>query len=246
MLEAIAQQAPLYQEYRVIWDDGSTHWLAARGQVRCNQQDGSTRMMGITIDITQQKWLEEELRLTQELSQAIVEAASLSAGLEATLQQMCSAIDWDFGEAWLPKAGQPQSDEVLTLDCTCYGSDPRLQNFIQASRALALPMNVALPGRAWASQQSEWLLDLAQATPEQFVRVELARATGLKTALGLPIIVEGQTIAIFLFFSFTPRQQDDRVTYLLSTLTERISATIQRKRVEEKLQESHTPAANGV
>ena len=238
--EAIAHQTPLSQEYRVIWKDGSTHWMTAKGQVRRDKLDGSDHLIGITIDITPQKWLEEELRLTQELSQVIVEATNLSTGLEAVLQRMCAAIGWNFAEAWLPKPGLSRTDpEVLTLSCICGGDDPRLHAFVEASRSLSLPMNVALPGRVWASQQSEWLLDLPQTTPKQFIRVDLARAAGLKTSFGIPIVVEGQTIAIFVFFSFTPRQQDDRATHLLSTLTDRLSATIQRKRVEEKLQESY-------
>ncbi len=244
-LEAIAHQVPLAQQYRVIWDDGSIHWLAARGKVRHEPLDSSDHLVGFTIDITQQKWLEEELRLTQELSQAIVEASSLSAGLEAILQRMGTAIAWDFAEAWQPKPGLPQAGlakpeaAVLTLHCTYGSADRRMQDFVKASQALALPMNMALPGRIWASQQSEWLLDLSQAAPEQFIRGELARAAGLKTTVGVPIVVEGQTIAIFLFFSFTLRPQDDRVTHLLESLTNRLSATIQRKRAEEQLQESY-------
>ena len=236
MLDAITHQTPLHQEYRVIWDDGSIHWLSARGQVRRDRQDGDDHMIGTTIDITQQKWLEEELRLSQELNQAIIEASSLSAGLEVVLRRMCAAIDWDFAEAWLPA---PEG-EFLRLNCTCCGCDPRVQDFVSLSRSLSLPMNVALPGRVWAAQQPEWLLDLPQASSEQFIRVEAARAAGLQTAVGVPILVEGQTIAIFLFYSFTPRAQDDRVIHLLSALTDRLSATIQRKRAEEKLQESHT------
>jgi PAS domain S-box-containing protein len=243
-LEAIAHQVPLSQEYRVVWDDGSTHWLAARGKVRHDPLDGSDHLVGFTIDITQQKWLEEELRLTQELSQAIVEATGLLSGLAAILQRMTTAIAWDFAEAWLPKPGLPQPGldkpaAALTLQCTCRGDDRRLQDFVKASQALVLPMHMALPGRIWASQQSEWLLDLSQVTPEQFIRGELARAAGLQTTFGVPIVVEGQTIAIFLFFSFTLRPQDDRVTHLLKSLTDRLSATIQRKRAEEQLQESY-------
>ena len=49
-------------EYRVIWPDGNTHWINARGDVIFDEHGVPTNTMGILQDITQQKELEQELR----------------------------------------------------------------------------------------------------------------------------------------------------------------------------------------
>jgi hypothetical protein len=47
--------------WRVIWPDGSVHWIAGRWQVFMNESGGPSRMMGVNIDVTERKVAEEEL-----------------------------------------------------------------------------------------------------------------------------------------------------------------------------------------
>lgn len=49
-------------EYRVVWPDGSTHWLAANGQMFFDDKGNPYRMVGFTTDVTRRKLVEEELR----------------------------------------------------------------------------------------------------------------------------------------------------------------------------------------
>jgi len=59
---AIAQKTDYNVEFRVIWADGSIHWIAARGQVYCNEKGTAIRMTGINMDITDRKHSEAELQ----------------------------------------------------------------------------------------------------------------------------------------------------------------------------------------
>ncbi len=69
-------------EFRVIWPDGSLHWLAARGRVYQVSEGRATRMLGVVMDITERKSAEEQLRETK-------------AALEFTLE--CAGVgDWDL------------------------------------------------------------------------------------------------------------------------------------------------------
>ncbi len=48
--------SPYATEFRVIWDDGSVHFIKASGQVVARDQAGrATRMVGTNFDITQRK-----------------------------------------------------------------------------------------------------------------------------------------------------------------------------------------------
>jgi PAS domain S-box-containing protein len=46
-------------EYRVIWSDGSLHWLAAKGKGFYNQHGEAVRMMGTVQDVTGRKQIEQ-------------------------------------------------------------------------------------------------------------------------------------------------------------------------------------------
>ncbi|WP_040441641.1 PAS domain S-box protein [Ktedonobacter racemifer] len=56
---ALIEQADYCTEYRMIWPDGSMHWLAARGRGRFDIQGQPTHMIGTVRDITDQKQAEE-------------------------------------------------------------------------------------------------------------------------------------------------------------------------------------------
>ena len=54
-----------FTEFRVIWPDGSIHWIETRANVFKDDQDKPVRMMGVNMDITERKRIEEELRHNQ-------------------------------------------------------------------------------------------------------------------------------------------------------------------------------------
>ncbi len=63
-VEAARTQHLDYQhEYRVIWPDGSLHWIAGRGRFLHDESGTPVRMCGVVIDISQRKADEERLRL---------------------------------------------------------------------------------------------------------------------------------------------------------------------------------------
>lgn len=55
-------------EWRVIWPDGSIHWLSGRFQVFKDEAGKPVRMTGVNIDITDRKQAEERFRLVVEAS----------------------------------------------------------------------------------------------------------------------------------------------------------------------------------
>ncbi len=48
-------------EWRVVWADGSVHWIAGRWQVFMNASGEPERMIGVNIDVTERKWAEEAI-----------------------------------------------------------------------------------------------------------------------------------------------------------------------------------------
>jgi PAS domain S-box-containing protein len=61
-------------EFRIVWPDGSIHWLAARGSTYRTEKGKATRMLGIVMDITERKRAEEALRASERLARGQLEA----------------------------------------------------------------------------------------------------------------------------------------------------------------------------
>lgn len=60
-------------EFRVIWPDGSIHWVASKGQVYYDKRGQPMRMTGINMDITDRKQAQEELQRQNVRSQLFAE-----------------------------------------------------------------------------------------------------------------------------------------------------------------------------
>lgn len=60
-------------EWRIVWPDGSVHWLAGRWQVMRDPDGQPLRMIGVNYDITARKQAEKALRESEEKYRAMIE-----------------------------------------------------------------------------------------------------------------------------------------------------------------------------
>jgi PAS domain S-box-containing protein len=73
---ALKTGQPTEGEWRVVWPDGSVHWIVGRWQVYMNESGQPTRMVGVNIDITDRKLAEQELSKANERLRLALEAGS--------------------------------------------------------------------------------------------------------------------------------------------------------------------------
>jgi hypothetical protein len=70
-------------EYRSVWDNGSIHWIAAKGRSFRDTEGKPIRMMGTAQDITSRKQVEESLVISQERLELAQKAGEIGS------------FDWD-------------------------------------------------------------------------------------------------------------------------------------------------------
>lgn len=63
---ALAGRGPYRHEYRVVWPDGTHHWVRGEGQAIYDEAGKAVRMLGIVMDITDRKVTENALRESEE------------------------------------------------------------------------------------------------------------------------------------------------------------------------------------
>ncbi|MBC8120886.1 MAG: GAF domain-containing protein [Gemmatimonadaceae bacterium] len=136
--------------------------------------------------------------------------------LESVLNEVCQATDWLMGEAWVPN---PQRS-VLECSPACYIS-PKIstysvERFRLLSEKLTFNPGVGLPGRVWSSKKPEWDVDVSMLPQTTYIRNQLAQEAGLRAGLGTPIIVNGEVLAVLVFYMTKSCEQDERMIKLIS------------------------------
>jgi GAF domain len=132
------------------------------------------------------------------------DASILNDTLAAALTRVCQAIDWDYGEVWIPN----REGTLLEISPVWYGhqsrSDARLddlEKFKICSENFILSIDEGLPGKIWRSRKAEWINDVSIESESYFLRNQIAKAFDIKAGFGFPVFCAQEIIGILVFFT---------------------------------------------
>ncbi|MDN3512238.1 MAG: PAS domain-containing protein [Candidatus Jettenia sp.] len=188
----------------------------------------------LRMKVAEHKEMEEEIKLLQTMTFAIVEAEDFSSTLGIVLRKVCEATGWVYGEAWLIS-----SDGKYLEYCVAWHRDPKkMKEIKQDSKMLTFSPDCGLPGRVWSLKKPEWMIE--SMVRRNFPHAEFCKKFGFKAAMGIPVITNDEVIAVLTFFMQEQRDEDERLTRLISSVATQLSVVIHRKMVEDALRISES------
>ena len=128
-------------EYRVVWPDGSVHWLVARARVFVDNSHKPVRMIGVNLDVTDRRRSEQALCEANEQLQQFVHAAShdLQEPLR-TITSYTQLLARRYG-------GRSEADADELVQFVLQGTE-RMRNLIKALLSFSTARSIE-PEPAW-------------------------------------------------------------------------------------------------
>jgi PAS domain S-box-containing protein len=192
--------------------------------------DGSGRVKyvsNIMRDIREQKDVEATLRTLNSISLGMADAPDARAALIVAMRQARQSTGWPFGAVWLPER------ETETLRCAYVEHDgtPELARLEEVCRDATQHRESLMLG----GTDSHRLLsrDLTTLPPSR--RRDAALEAGLRHGVAVPIVADGQLIAVVEAFMRQLGEADERHLSTIAYASLQLGVIVRRKQVEDAL-----------
>ncbi len=243
--EAIAKGAAMDITHRVIWQDGSIHWVRGLSQMFFDEQGRPARMAGLTIDITPQKQAEQALRDSQDqLAGDLADALQLQKISTQLVQQ--DRVDRLYGQlvqAAMTLLGSDMGSlQVLDREKNALhlvawkGFAPasaRFWHWVRASDTTSCGVALDQKKRMIVPDTEAW--ELAAGTRD----LAEYRRSGIRSMQSTPLISRaGEVVGVISTHWREPYRPTERELRLLDVLARQAADLVERSQAAAALRES--------
>src|SRR6267142_5421822 len=191
-------------------------------------ENGRRFFTGIARDITERRRLERHLEVQFQVARILAASDSMTAAAPELLRAIGESVGWEMGQMWRVD----RVTDVLTYLAVWRPPSVPAADLEEASRNRTFGRGIGLPGRIWAAGKSEWITDIAADT--NFPRGPFATKAGLRSAFGLPIMVDDEVSGVMEFFSRDHQTPDQSLLAIMNMIGQQIGNFVERKRAEEE------------
>jgi two-component system, sensor histidine kinase and response regulator len=197
-----------------------------------------TGLVGIGRNITKRKLAEEQIqrqtleaRLLYQATTLAGQTSSFSEALQGCTDLVCDLTGWPIGHVYLP---DEERRSLCPTQIWHKSDDERFADFAATTEQTRFESGVGLPGRVWEQRGPCWIRNVQ--TDSNFPRAPQSISSGIKGALGFPILMEDEVVAVLEFFSYEEIRIDDQLLRIFKTVGEQIGRVVKRRRNQEQLQ----------
>ncbi|MBU7585487.1 MAG: GAF domain-containing protein [Nostoc sp. TH1S01] len=230
--EAIENHGDYEAEYRCIWTDNSIHWILARGTVIYDADNQPIRMTGVTLDVTDRKQSEEELKrqnlrsqLFSEITLKIRESLQLEEILQTTVKEVQKLL---------------QADRVVIFRLWADGSGTVVQEAVLPGWPVVLGQNILDPCfqedyvEKYRQGRISAIFDIATADIQDCHK-EFLQQFGVKANLVVPILIRDGIWGLLIAHQCAhPRHWNNFETELLLQLANQIGIALSQAQLLEQ------------
>jgi PAS domain S-box-containing protein len=181
-------------------------------------------------DMTELRRTQDEVRLLQAVTMRISSAEDFESAVAAVIGEVCVEAGWVAGEMWIPN----EECARLELGPGWWAASPEMEEFfVEASAPQTMAPGEGLPGAVWRDRRPAWI-DV-ETTRRWGPRISIARKVGFAAGVAVPVLSEGEVVAVLGFFADHRRTEDERWTNVLSAIAAQLGPVLLRKRAEDEL-----------
>lgn len=166
------------------------------------------------------------------------EATSFEHAVRDSVAHICATMDWAFGHIC---SVSEDGAIVSTGDIHCVGG--RFDALSQFSAEVRFRSGEGLPGHVAATGRPERHNDLG--APYHRERAKIAARAGLRSALAVPVFVNGKVRAVLEFASMRPLPDDDRLLDVFAHIGVQLGRVAERTALQDRLRQSQKMEAVG-
>lgn len=170
------------------------------------------------------------VQLLQKVAVAANEAQTIESALQSCLDYVCNHVGWPIGHVRLVIDAH---GKLVPTDVWHLEHPERFSVFRQVTQNTPSIQALGLPGRVLSGKKPVWIRDVTQ--DENFYRTQLAIDIGVKAALGFPVLVRSEVVAVLEFFVDRSLDPDEKLLEVLGNVGTQLGRVIERKRSEERM-----------
>ncbi|MDR5674080.1 GAF domain-containing protein [Halalkaliarchaeum sp. AArc-GB] len=199
---------------------GDVAFEAAARRIRRTVERTTSREEGVGRD----------LEIVADLNQRLGRTDSVEEGLHVVLTEVCELTEWAYGELWVP-----DSERSELRHAKSYVLDDAFGEFVDVTRTTTFQKGEGLPGRVWATGDTEWIRDVADLSPDKYIRTEIADESDFSAAFAIPVIVDGRLEAVLAYYLTEPRTFDCESAAVVETLAASFGHLIATERATRRV-----------
>ena len=193
--KTIQLHTPYDVEFRVVWNDGSIHYLMGKG-VAYTENGVATEFSGICWDITAARTANQIILAQNTMDEILRDSGPITASNNHLIQFICEILQWEVGVLWRVDNVDHRLHSVSLWHHRSVNIN-HLETLIDES----LSKSEFIEHKFWHHPYNKWIKNIEDVNLSRYQQIS---QDGLKGSLIVPIVSENTILGILELFQREP------------------------------------------